>query len=226
MVDTRHPSRSIERLQNIMKNRKNLDVELVKAAQQGDIQAFDGLVRRYRPRLINYLSWMMCGPDEAEDVVQETFLRAYKGLGRFRGESLFSTWLFRIGINTAKRNLARNARNFSLSDYAGNRTSESWQMACVNHDSPDVIMESRELLAEIDEVLDNLQPELRLALMLRDIDGLGYDEIALAMLTPVGTVRSRIHRAREAIVVRLGECDVAGYSGTTKSYSRNKHSAH
>jgi RNA polymerase sigma-70 factor, ECF subfamily len=209
-----------------MDNRKNLDHELVAAAQQGDMQAFDRLVRRYKSRLINYLSWTMCGPHEVEDVVQETLLRAYKGLRRFRGESLFSTWLFRIGINTAKRSLARNARNHPFADYAGKCTSDDWQMACVDYDSPDVIMESRQLLADIDDVLDHLQPELRVAFMLRNVDGLGYDEIALAMLTPIGTVRSRIYRAREAVAIRLREHDDAGYSDPSKSYARNKYSAH
>lgn len=186
-----------------MKSRNILDNELVKAAQEGDTQAFDKLIRHHKSRLIKYLSWMMRNPDEAEDVVQETLLRAYKGLRRFRGESLFSTWLLRIGINTAKRSLARNARNLPIAEYGYDRANESWQMACVNYDSPDVILESRQLLSDIDEVLNQLQPELRQALLLRDIDGLGYDEIALIMLTPVGTVRSRIHRARGAIAIKV-----------------------
>ena len=139
MRDTRCTFLSFGKAQTIMKSRKILDLELVKAAQEGDMHAFDRLVRHYKSRLISYLSWMMRSPDDAEDVVQETFLRAYKGLRRFRGDSMFSTWLFRIGINTAKRSLARNARTFSIADYVGDMASESWQMAFVNYDSPDVI---------------------------------------------------------------------------------------
>lgn len=188
-----------------MESRRNLDLKLVKEAQAGDIRAFDALVQHYKLRLFNYLSWMMRDPHEAEDVVQDTFFRAYKGLGRFRGESQFSTWLFRIGINTAKRSLARSARQLSLLDHARNRAGESWQKAAVNVETPESLMESRQLLAAIDEVVNNLQPELRLALLLREIEGLGYDEIALIMLSPVGTVRSRIHRARDTVALMMDE---------------------
>jgi len=184
-----------------MKSRRELDLELVKAVQGGDVHAFETLVRHYKSRLLNYLFWMLRNTGEAEDVAQETFFRAYKGIKRFRGDSQFSTWLFRIGINTAKRSMARSARGVYPKENP-HEAGASLQRT-VDYDTPESIMESRELLVELDAALDRMQPELRTALLLREFDGLDYEEIADRMFTPIGTVRSRIHRARESLLPLL-----------------------
>ncbi|MGI4719757.1 MAG: sigma-70 family RNA polymerase sigma factor [Janthinobacterium lividum] len=188
-----------------MKSRKELDLELVKEAQGGDMHAFEALVRRYKPRLIHYLSTLLRDPGDAEDVAQETFLRAYMGLKSFRGESSFSTWFFRIGINTAKRSLVRSRKRHShfvepLEDAEGN---QQYAAGETDFETPEATLETRQVLAMLDAALDALPPEQRTALVMREIEGYSYEEIAAEMHSPVGTVRSRIHRARDTVAAAL-----------------------
>lgn len=192
-------------LQKIMKSRQEIDLELVEAAQTGDTRAFDTLMTRYRSRLFRYLSPFLRDAGDTEDVVQECFMQAYLGLSGFRGESAFSTWLFRIGINIAKRNMVRNRRRLPRASegmYEG-AASEQYTEVTTDYDTPEAKMETRQFLDMLDLALDSLPAEQRTSFLLREIEGLSYDEIAERMHCPVGTVRSRIHRARDTIAAAL-----------------------
>jgi RNA polymerase sigma-70 factor (ECF subfamily) len=189
----------------IMKSRRELDLELVKAAQGGDMRAFDALINRYKSRLTRYLSTLLRDAGDSEDIAQETFIKAYLALGSFRGESSFSTWFFRIGINTAKRALVRNKRRFPRAveppgEAAGSRQHSA---AETDYDTPEARLESKQILNLLNSALDGLPEEQRDALVLRELEGLSYEEIAQQMHSPVGTVRSRIHRARDTIAAIL-----------------------
>lgn len=188
-----------------MKSRQEQDLELVELAQTGDMRAFDTLVTRYKRPLIRYLSTMIRDLGDTEDVVQETFIKAYMGLNSFRGDSSFSTWLFRIGINTAKRSLAQSGRRFldlqvEQSDKEGSQQRFEGQP---DFDTPEARLETKQILNLLDEAMDELPEEQRTSLVLRELEGLSYEEIAEQMHCPVGTVRSRIHRARDAIAAAL-----------------------
>ncbi len=188
-----------------MKSRRELDLELVKAAQAGDTQAFDTLIRRYRTRLTRYLYTFLRDVGESEDVAQETFIKAYTALHSFRGESSFATWFFRIGINTAKRTLARNKLRFPHSSEPVTENGASQQLASVemDFDTPEAKLETKQIFDLLNHALDELPEEQRTALVLRELEGLSYEEIAEQMHSPVGTVRSRIHRARDTIAAIL-----------------------
>lgn len=189
-----------------MKSRRELDLELVNAAQDGDLHAFDTLMRRYRNKLTRYLSSFLHDQGESEDVVQEAFIKAYMSLHTFRGESSFATWFFRIGINTAKRTMVRNSLRFPhavepASDSGG--SSQQHALAEMDFDTPEAKLESKQIFELLNQALDDLPEEQRTALVLRELEGLSYEEIAEQMHSPVGTVRSRIHRARDTIAATL-----------------------
>lgn len=191
----------------MMKSRRELDLELVEAAQAGDVRAFEALANRYRRRLTRYLYTLLRDAAESEDIAQETVVKAYFGLKSFRAESSFSTWFYRIGINTAKRNLARNRKRLpqlpdALSANEGSGSQQStWEP--LDYDTPETRLESKQFLDFLDQALDELPEEQRTALILRELEGLSYEEIALRMHSPVGTVRSRIHRARDYIAATI-----------------------
>ena len=176
------------------------DQALVARVQQGDKRAFDLLVSRYQHRIIKLVSRFVRNRDDAMDVAQDTFIKAYRALGNFRGESAFYTWLYRIAINTAKNHLTAIARRpveVNLTDADG----EEIPLEALQQDmeTPEKILLVAEINKTIFATIDSLQEDLRTAIMLREIDGLSYEEIATAMECPIGTVRSRIFRAREVI---------------------------
>jgi RNA polymerase sigma-70 factor (ECF subfamily) len=188
-----------------MNSRMEEDRELVELVQTGDSRAFATLMRRYTPPLSRFLRRFMHDPDDIEDAVQETFIKAYLGINRFRGDSAFSTWIFSIGINVAKRGLAlRNRQGPQLAN-VGNEDSDSKELveAAADFDTPDSKLETKEMLALLDAALDALPQEQRTSFELRELEGLTYDEIAWQMHCPVGTVRSRIHRARDTLAAAL-----------------------
>jgi len=191
--------------QKAMKSRQEIDAELVEAAQTGDPRAFEALMDRYKTRLLRYLSPYLRDAGDTEDVVQETFIQAYLGLNGFRGDSSFSTWLFRIGINIAKRSLVRNRRRLPRVTEFVRDTGGSQQYAEVetDYDTPETRMENKQFIELLHTTLDALPAEQRTAFILRELEGLSYDEIAHQMHSPVGTVRSRIHRARDTIAAAL-----------------------
>lgn len=176
------------------------DEQLVARVKRGDKRAFDLLVLRYQQRLFGLISRYVRDRDEIQDIAQEAFVRAYRALPEFRGESQFYTWLYRIAVNTAKNYLASRGRRPPTTDVDIDET-EAYDGAAIlqDHDSPEAEYFGRELQQVVARAMRELPDELRQALMLREFDGLSYEEIAEVMKCPVGTVRSRIFRAREAV---------------------------
>ena len=183
-----------------MTNTAQSDIDLVKRVQKGDKKAFDPLVIKYQQRIANLVSRFIRDPDEVLDVTQEAFIKAYRALPNFRGDSQFYTWLYRVAINTAKNHLATLSRRPPQGDIEA-EIAEQMDMGTrlKEQETPERLAEEADLKAVILEAVDQLPEELKTALTLREIDGLSYDEIADAMDCPIGTVRSRIFRAREAV---------------------------
>ncbi|MEJ2379851.1 MAG: RNA polymerase sigma factor RpoE [Gammaproteobacteria bacterium] len=182
----------------------SVDHELVERVQRGDRQAFDVLVRKYQHRIVKLISRYVQDPSEALDVAQETFLKAYRALPRFRGESAFYTWIYRIAINTAKNYLVAQDRRPPSDDIdAGDAEQFQGAFQLRELDTPERLLLRGEIETTIVEAMEALPEDLRTAIMLRELEGMSYEEIAQSMSCPVGTVRSRIFRAREAIDNRL-----------------------
>ncbi len=184
---------------------RDLDQELVLRAQGGDQRAFELLVVKYERRIARLLSRMIRDQSEIEDVSQEAFIKAYRALPSFRGESAFYTWLYRIAINTAKNHLSTLGRRPVLSAEYEDEDGDSVDAASLVPDfhTPETELSNKQIVSTVNEAVDALPEELREAITLREMDGMSYDEIAAAMDCPIGTVRSRIFRAREAIANRL-----------------------
>lgn len=185
---------------------REIDQQLVERAQRGDKRAFDLLVIKYQRKLARLLSQFIRDSAEVEDVTQETFVKAYRSLSSFRGESAFYTWLYRIGINAAKNFLVAQKRRasattngFDIED--AENFEEGTQLRELN--TPESELMSRQIAQTVHQTLEVLPEELRTAITLREIEGLSYEEIANIMNCPTGTVRSRIFRAREAIADKL-----------------------
>lgn len=176
------------------------DLALIKRVQQGDRSAFDLLVIKYQHKIVKLIMRYVRDPSEALDVAQEAFLKAYRAAPSFRGESAFYTWLYRIAINTAKNHLVAIGRKPISYDLD---TQDPESSSILNElrelDTPEGIAQSEEIRNTINRVIHGLPEELRTAILLREIEGMSYEEIAQTMECPVGTVRSRIFRAREAI---------------------------
>ena len=184
---------------------REVDQQLVERAQRGDKHAFDLLVIKYQRKLGRLLSRFMRDPGEVEDVAQEAFLKAYRALPSFRGDSAFYTWLYRIGINTAKNYLVAMGRRAPTSTAID--AEEAEDMGQLEHaqelNTPENMLMSRQVADTVNQTLEKLPEELRTAISLREMEGLSYEEIASVMNCPIGTVRSRIFRAREAIAGEL-----------------------
>lgn len=180
------------------------DAELVKRVQGGDSHAFDLLFERYKHRIHSLVGRFIDSYEDCEEVVQESFLKAYKALPRFRGESQFYTWLYRIAANTAKNFLASRSRRPTRSEVDVEDDITVNELTSLHEtDNPENILESSELEQIIKKAIQELEPELKSAVTLREYAGLSYEQIAEIMDCPVGTVRSRIFRAREAIAVQM-----------------------
>ncbi len=186
-------------------NDREIDQLLVERAQAGDQQAFEKLVAKYQRKLNRLLSRLVRDHGDVEDVVQEAFIKAYRALPSFRGESAFYTWLYRIGINTAKNYLvARDRRAPTSTDFDADEA-EAFEGADQLHDinTPERVLQSKQIGETVNAAMAALPEELRNAIILREIEGLSYEEIAVEMACPIGTVRSRIFRAREAVAEKL-----------------------
>jgi RNA polymerase sigma-70 factor (ECF subfamily) len=181
------------------------DQQLVQRAQRGDLRAFDLLVLKYQGRIGALVSRYINDPGEVEDVTQEAFIKAYRALDKFRGDSAFYTWLYRIASNAAKNHLVAKGRrpgaDATIEDAEGFEQSD----LISESSTPEAVLMSEELAQVVTEAMDALPEELRAALTLREFEGLSYDDIAAVLECPVGTVRSRIFRAREAIDDRVRE---------------------
>jgi RNA polymerase sigma-70 factor, ECF subfamily len=184
---------------------REIDLQLVERVREGDKHAFGLLVEKYRRRVMRLLSRMIRDADEIEDITQEAFIKAYRALPQFRGDAAFYTWLYRIAINTAKNHLATRGRHMpTVSDQAMNDDDEpDERLVAQDSSTPESELLSKQMAYAVNEAVDALPEELRQAITLREIEGMSYEEIAEAMTCPIGTVRSRIFRAREAIAAKL-----------------------
>ncbi len=184
---------------------REVDQQLVERAQRGDKRAFELLVAKYQRKLGRLLSRLVRDPAEVEDVTQEAFIKAYRALPAFRGDSAFYTWLYRIAINTAKNYLVAMGRRAPTSTGVDLEDAENFDDAEQLRDTstPESELHGKEIAATVNKAMDALPEDLRTAITLREIEGLSYEEIANVMNCPIGTVRSRIFRAREAIATEL-----------------------
>jgi len=188
-----------------MAKERGIDHQLVLRAQNGDKVAFGLLVTKYQRKLFRLAFRMLGNQAEAEDVVQDTFIKAYRALPQFRGDSTFYTWLYRIAVNAARTNLESRGRR--LPELYGTKpdSDETFDTDeyLTDSNTPETLISSKQIAHTVNVALDELPQDLRMALSLREIDGLSYDEIAEVMGCPIGTVRSRIFRAREAIADKI-----------------------
>ena len=184
---------------------RDIDQQLVERAQRGDKRAFELLVEKYQRKLARLLSRLIRDPGEVEDVTQEVFVKAYRALPSFRGDSAFYTWLYRIGINTAKNYLVAMGRRAPTSTEVGAEEAEGYEGGELLRDinTPESLLLSKEIAGTVNAAIEALPEELRSAIQLRELEGMSYEDIAKLMDCPIGTVRSRIFRAREAIAERL-----------------------
>lgn len=184
---------------------REVDQLLVERAQRGEKQAFELLVAKYQRKLGRLLSRFIRDPAEVEDVAQEAFIKAYRALPSFRGDSAFYTWLYRIGINTAKNYLVAMGRRAPTTTIADNEEAENFddggQLRELN--TPEAELMTKQIATTVNQAMDALPEELRTAITLREIEGMSYEDIASVMDCPIGTVRSRIFRARETIAAQL-----------------------
>ena len=176
------------------------DLALVRRVQQGDKAAFDALVLKYQHKVLKLVQRYVRDQAEAEDVVQDAFIKAYRALPAFRGDSAFYTWLYRIAINTAKNALVSAGRRPATYDFeAQDAAGAELQARMKDTDTPERLLLTEEIRSTVNRAIEGLPEDLRTAIVLRELEGLSYEEIASSMDCPVGTVRSRIFRAREAI---------------------------
>ena len=183
---------------------QDIDQQLVERVQRGDQRAFDVLVKKYQHKIMSLISRYVKHPGDVPDVAQETFIKAYRALPNFRGESAFYTWLYRIAVNTAKNYLVSRSRKPMGSD-VDIEDVEFMEQGQILRDisTPENLLMSEQLKQVVMKAIDDLPDDLKQAITLRELDGLGYEEIAQTMDCPIGTVRSRIFRAREAIDERI-----------------------
>jgi len=186
-------------------NEKEIDQVLVERVQNGDKVAFELLVAKYHRKILRLISRLVRDPAEVEDVAQDAFIKAYRALPQFRGESAFYTWLYRIAVNTAKNYLATQSRRAPTSTDTDAEEAETFSDAAQLRDinTPESVLMSKQVAQTVNAAMAMLPEELRTAITLREIEGLSYEEIAELMGCPIGTVRSRIFRAREAIALKL-----------------------
>lgn len=184
------------------------DFQLVERTVAGDQRAYELLVIKYQRRIERLIGRMVRDTDLVQDIAQETFIRAYRALHQFRGEAQFYTWLYRIAVNTAKKALVDMKRNPLVYESAMASADEGDETSCPTHESinpetPETLFAAQEIVTTVNAAVEALPEDLRQAVTLREIEGLSYEEIAVVMACPIGTVRSRIFRAREAISARV-----------------------
>jgi RNA polymerase sigma-70 factor (ECF subfamily) len=190
-------------------NGPDADAPLIERVKAGDVKAFEMLVVKYRRRIERLIGRMVRDVDLVPDIAQETFIRAYRAIPQFRGESAFYTWLYRIAVNTAKKQLMELKRDPLVTESARASQSEDddngsrVENELSDGETPDAVLASKQIASAVNFAIEALSDDLRQAITLREIEGLSYEEIAELMNCPIGTVRSRIFRAREAIALRL-----------------------
>ena len=189
-------------------NGPDVDAPLVARVKLGDVKAFEMLVVKYQRRIERLIGRMVRDVDLVPDIAQETFIRAYRAIPNFRGESAFYTWLYRIAVNTAKKALMQLKRDPLVTESARAARDDDDETSRVENElsdgeTPEAVLASKQIASAVNFAIEALSDELRQAITLREIEGLSYEEIAELMNCPIGTVRSRIFRAREAIALRL-----------------------
>jgi RNA polymerase sigma-70 factor, ECF subfamily len=189
-------------------NAPDADAPLVERVKQGDVKAFEMLVVKYQRRIERLVGRMVRDVDLVPDIAQETFIRAYRALPQFRGDSAFYTWLYRIAVNTAKKQLMELKRDVLVTESARASQDDDDEPRVTDNEpsdsgTPEALLASKQIASAVNFAVEGLSEELRQAITLREIEGLSYEEIAALMNCPIGTVRSRIFRAREAIAARL-----------------------
>lgn len=190
--------------ENIVSHELDLDHELVRRVQRGDSTAFDALVRKYQHRIVGLIGRYVSDWSECQDVAQDVFMRAYRALPNFRGDAQFYTWLHRIAVNTAKNHLVSQNRRPPTDDIdAADAEQFDVGMRLRDTDTPEHELLRQEIERTVMRAVESLPEDLKMAITLREVDGLSYDEIAQRMGCPIGTVRSRIFRARDAIDAQL-----------------------
>lgn len=189
----------------VTRSERDVDADLVDRVQRGDKRAFDLLVLKYQRRVMRLLSRLVRNPSDIEDVAQEAFIKAYRALPNFRGESAFYTWLYRIAINTARNWHVTQTRRPQTVDGFENEDGETFNQIdnLTDIDTPEATLASKQVAETINAAIAELPDELRVAILLREIEGMSYEDIAESMECPIGTVRSRIFRARDAIARKL-----------------------
>ena len=202
--------KNIKVKENLMESRpinpeRAIDQKLVEKAQRGDTKAFGTLVEKYQRRLNRLLSRMVRDQSEIEDIVQDSFIKAYRAINNFRGDSAFYTWLYRIGINTAKNHLVKLGKRPKAMNDVEIEDIENFEDAqdLRNLETPESSMMSGQIVAAVNQTIESLPDELKEAISYREMDGLSYEEISDLMNCPIGTVRSRIFRAREVIAEKI-----------------------
>jgi RNA polymerase sigma-70 factor (ECF subfamily) len=189
-------------------NAPDADAPLIERVKRGDVKAFEMLVVKYQRRIERLIGRMVRDVDLIPDIAQETFIRAYRAMPQFRGESAFYTWLYRIAVNTAKKSLVELKRDPLITESARSLREDDDETSRTENElsdgeTPEAVLASKEIAATVNAAIEALSDDLRQAITLREIEGLSYEEIAELMNCPIGTVRSRIFRAREAIAQRL-----------------------
>ena len=194
-----------QRKQFMSNSERDIDAQLVMRVQNGDKRAFDLLVLKYQRRVMRLLSRLINNNADIEDVAQETFIKAYRALPNFRGDSAFYTWLYRIAINTANNWLKSQQRRPQTIDLLKNNENETFDLidSLTDENTPEAMLASQQIAQTVNQAMQELPPDLKMAISLREIEGLSYAEIAQTMQCPVGTVRSRIFRARDFINSKL-----------------------
>jgi len=189
----------------VTQSQRDVDADLVARVQRGDKRAFDLLVLKYQRRIMRLLSRLVGTQADIEDVTQEAFVKAYRALPQFRGDSAFYTWLYRIAINTARNWQVSQTRRPRTVDGFENEDGEPFQQIdnLTDINTPDALLASKQVAETINAAIDELPEELRTAILLREVEGMSYEDIAQSMECPIGTVRSRIFRARDAIAAKL-----------------------
>ncbi|MEO5363966.1 MAG: sigma-70 family RNA polymerase sigma factor [Magnetococcus sp. DMHC-8] len=199
---------------------RNHDQVLIRRVLTGDQKAFELLVRQYQGRVAAAVNRLVDDPDKGRDLVQEIWIKAYRALPGFRGESAFFTWLYRIAVNTVKNHWLVEGRALPLSDLAGDgeENTEYVPPALRDHETPERHLLRKEMMENVQAAIESLVPAMKKAILLRDVQGLSYEEIAVLLDCPVGTVRSRIFRGRQEIAQRL-----RGYLGNRDTAGRERH---
>jgi RNA polymerase sigma-70 factor (ECF subfamily) len=184
-------------------DREDQDVELVRLAQQGDKRAFEALVVKYQRRIARHVARYVKRAADVEDVVQDTFIRAYRGLASFRGDSAFYSWLYRIATNVALNSVTRNSSPLLLLDDAPEERADAFEPGISDGETPERSLMARQIAEAVERAVSRLRPDLSEPLMLYEVEGKSYADIAGMLGIPIGTVRTRIFRAREFIAKRL-----------------------